>query len=132
MPPVAKLLSVLALLGATPLLAYSDAPAPLSAKAQQQLAGRTAGKPVNCVQLSRIGATTIVDETAVIYKQSSRLWYVNQLDDGHCALLRPRRTLITSTSSGNLCGNDLVTIADPASPITYGACGLGKFVPYTK
>ncbi len=127
-----KLLPALALLAATPLLAWSDTPAPLSEKAQKELAGRTAGKPVNCIQLNRIGPTKIVDQTAIIYKQSPRLWYVNQPDDGHCALLRPRRTLITSTPTSQLCGNDLVTIADPSSPITYGACGLGKFVPYTK
>jgi hypothetical protein len=127
-----KLLPAFALLAATPLLAHSDTPAPLSDKAKKELAGRTAGKPVSCIQLNRIGATRIVDATAVIYKQSSRLWYVNQPDDGHCALLRPRRTLITRTTTSQLCGNDLVMIADPSSPITYGSCGLGKFVPYTK
>lgn len=132
MPRAVPILSAVALLVATPLLAYSDTPAPLSEKALKELTGRTPGTPVNCVQLSRIGSTKIVDETAVIYKQSSRLWYVNQLDDGHCAGLKPNRALITRTTSSQLCGNDLVTIALPNSPITYGACGLGKFVPYTK
>ena len=127
-----KLLPFLALLAATPLLARSDSPAPLSEKAQKVLAGHTAGKPVRCIQLNRIGPTTIVDETAIIYKQSSRLWYVNQPDDGRCSLLKPRRMLITSTPTSQLCGNDMVTIADPSSPITYGSCGLGRFVPYTK
>ena len=107
--------------------AYFDAASPLKI-----LEYTAAGKPVACVRLNRIGSTRIVDETAVIYKQSSRLWYVNQPDGGRCALLKPRRTLITRTSSGQLCGNDLVTIAEPGSPITYGACGLGQFVPYTK
>jgi hypothetical protein len=132
MNSVLKLLPTFALLAATPLLAYSDSPAPLSEKAQKELAGRTAGKPVHCIQLNRIDGTKIVDQTAIIYKHSSRLWYVNQPNDGHCALLRPRRTLITTTQTSQLCGNDLVTIADPSSPITYGACGLGKFTPYTK
>ena len=59
------ILPALALLAAAPLLAYSDTPAPLSAKARKALAGRTAGEPVDCVQLSRIGSTEIVDETAV-------------------------------------------------------------------
>lgn len=122
-----------ALLAAAPLHAgEADKPVSLSAKAQKELAGRTPGKPVACVPLNRLGATRIVDETAIIYKQSPRLWYVNQPDDGHCTLLRPNRTLITRTSSSQLCSNDLVTIADPGSPITYGACGLGPFIPYTK
>jgi len=126
------ILPALALLAAAPLLAHSDSPAPLSEKAQKALAGRTAGKPVNCVQLNRIGSSTIVDETAIIYKQSSSLWYVNQPDQGSCNLLRPRRTLMTRTSSSQLCGNDLVSVADLSSGITYGACGLGKFVAYRK
>lgn len=109
-----------------------DSPVPLSARAQKELSGRTAGAPVSCVQLRRIGTTRIVDATAVIYKQSARLWYVNQPDNGRCTLLRPNRMLITTTSTGQLCSNDLLTIAEASSPITYGACGLGRFVPYTK
>ncbi len=124
--------SLLPLLAVPLLLAASDAPAPLSAKALKELEGRTAGAPVSCVQLRRIQSTRIVDETAIIYKQSSRLWYVNQPDRGHCALLHPNRVLITRTTTAQLCGADLVTVAEANSPITYGACGLSEFVPYTK
>lgn len=124
--------SLLPLIALPLLLAASDAPAPLSPKALKELAGRTAGAPQSCVQLRRIRSTVIVDETAVIYKESPRLWYVNQPDGGRCSLLRPNRVLITRTTTSQLCGNDLVTIAEQVSPITYGACGLGKFVPYTK
>ena len=112
--------------------AATDAPAALSSQALKELSGRTAGAPVSCVQLRRITATRIVDATAIIYKQSPRLWYVNQPDNGRCALLRPNRVLITTTTTSQLCGNDLVTIAEASSPITYGACGLSRFVPYTK
>ncbi|KQX25368.1 MULTISPECIES: DUF6491 family protein [unclassified Sphingomonas] len=129
MPEARSLLPLLAL---PLLLAASDGPAPLSDKAMKELAGRTAGAPVSCVTMRRIQSTRIVDETAVIYKESSRRWYVNQLDRGRCALLQPNRVLITQRTTGQLCGNDLVTIAEQTSPITYGACGLGEFVPYTK
>lgn len=123
--------AVLALL-CVPVLVAADAPAPLSPKAQKELSGRTAGAPLSCVQLRQIGTSRIVDSTAIIYKQSSRLWYVNQPDRGRCDLLRPNRVLITTSSTGQLCANDLVTIAEPNPPITYGACGLGQFVPYRK
>ena len=132
MPRLSMLLPAFALLAAAPLLATSDTPVPLSPKALDVLAGRTAGKPSTCIQLRLMGSTQIVDETAVIYKQSSRLWYVNQPENGHCTQLRPRLALITRTSTGQLCSNDLVTIADPGSPVTHGSCGLGRFVPYTK
>lgn len=124
--------SLLPLLALPLLLAASDAPAPLSAKAVKQLAGRTAGDPVSCIQLTRIRSSEIVDATAVIYKESARRWYVNQPDGGRCNGLDPRRILITRTPSSQLCGNDLITIAEADSPITYGACGLGKFTPYTR
>ena len=114
------------------LLAASDAPAPLSARAVKELTGRTAGDPVSCIQLTRIRSSEIVDATAVIYKESAKRWYVNQPDGGRCDMLTPRRILITRTSGSQLCGNDLITIAEAGSPITYGACGLGRFVPYTK
>lgn len=127
-----RIRSLLPLLALPLLLAASDAPAPLSAKAIKQLAGRTAGEPVSCIQLTRVRSSEIVDETAIIYKESSRRWYVNQPDGGRCPMLEPRRILITRTPSGQLCGNDLITIAEAGSPITFGACGLGKFVPYTR
>lgn len=124
--------SLLPLLALPILLAAADAPAPLSDKAMKELTGRTAGTPTSCVSMRRIQSTRIVDETAVIYKESSRRWYVNQLDHGRCALLRPNRVLITQRSTSQLCSNDLVTIAEQVSPITYGACSFGEFVPYTK
>jgi len=123
---------LLPLLALPMLLAASDAPAPLSARALKQLAGRSAGEPVSCIQLTRIRSSEIVDATAVIYKESPRRWYVNQPDHGRCTMLNPRRIIITRTPSTQLCGNDLITIAEADSPITYGACGLGKFVPYTR
>ena len=126
-------LPILPILIALPLLlAASDAPAPLSAKAVKELAGRTAGEPVSCLQVARIRSSQIVDATAIIYKESSRRWYVNQPDEGRCAMLNPNRIIITRTSTGQFCVNDIITIAEAGSPITYGACGLGKFVPYSR
>lgn len=129
MPYIRSLLPLLAL---PLLLAASDAPAPLSAKAQKELAGRTAGTPMSCVPLRLLRSTRIVDETAIIYKESSRRWYVNQPESGRCALLRPNRLLVTRGTTSQLCVNDLVTIAEQTAPITYGACSLGQFIPYTK
>jgi hypothetical protein len=124
--------SLLPLLALPILLAAADAPAPLSDKAMKELAGRTAGTPISCLPFRRVQSTRIVDETAVIYKESSRRWYVNQLDHGRCALLKPNRVLVTRGTTSQFCSNDLVTIAEQVSPITYGACSFGEFVPYTK
>lgn len=124
--------TMLLLLALPALLAAQDAPAPLSDKAKGELAGRTAGDPLSCVPIRNLRSTRIVDESAIIYKVSSRLWYVNQPDRGHCALLRPNRVIVTRTQSSQLCTNDLVMIAEQNAPVTYGACGLGSFIPYTR
>lgn len=124
--------NLLLLLALPILLAAEDAPAPLSDKARGELAGRTAGEPLSCVPIRALRSTRIVDESAIIYKTSNRLWYVNQPDRGHCALLRPNRVIVTRTQSSQLCANDLVMIAEQNAPVTYGACGLGSFVPYTR
>jgi len=76
--------------------ATADRPmTPLSAKAEKALAGRTPGKPVSCLSLPTINSSTIVDDTAIIYKVSNRPWYVNRPDNGSCQALHPNRTLVT-------------------------------------
>lgn len=114
--------------------AAADRPEPpLSAKALKALEGRVAGKPVSCLTLPMIGSSTIVDQTAIIYKVSDRLWYVNRPDGGSCPALQPDRTLVTHPTTSELCDLDIVHVMDVQTPVMeYGACGLGKFVPYRK
>jgi hypothetical protein len=127
------------ILGATALLAATGAsvsaqsrePAPLTPKAAEVLAGRTAGKPVSCVRLRDVRSTQIVDESAIIYKLTNKRWLVN-FPSGGCPSLRPDRTLVTSTPSTSLCRGDIARVIDPPTPIEYGSCGLGSFVPYTR
>jgi len=124
------------------LLALSSAPLPAAAPANslpppgpaltKALAGRTPGKPLTCINLPAIGSSTSLAEGAIIYKQSSRLWYVNRPDDGRCTLLRRDRAIATRTPSTQLCRGDIVRVFDPVGHFDYGACGLGDFVPYTK
>jgi hypothetical protein len=102
-----------------------------SPKLREALAGRTAGPPTSCINLRDIRSSRIIDESAIIYEMSSRLWYVN-MPDGGCPGLHPNRALVSRTPSTSLCRGDIVRIIDPPSPMTFGACGLGKFVPYTK
>jgi hypothetical protein len=103
----------------------------LTPKVAEVLAGRTAGKPVSCVRLRDVRSTQIVDESAIIYKLNNKRWLVN-FPAGGCASLRPDRTLVTSTPSTSLCRGDIARVIDPPTPIEYGSCGLGDFVPYTR
>ncbi len=117
------------LLLAAPALAQEPA-APLSPKLQTALRGRIAGTPVDCINLPRIRSSTIIDKTAIIYKESPRRWYVNRPAAG-CPL-DPKRALVTRIPSTRLCRMDLVGIVDLPLHFNYGACALGDFVPYTR
>ncbi len=98
------------------------------------LSGRVAGPPSDCISLATQGrSSTIVDDTAIIYKESRRRWWVNFPQGGKCSVIRPNRALVTVTPGTRLCRMDLVRIVDlrPA-PFDYGACALGEFTPYTR
>lgn len=110
----------------------SDIPATLSPKLARLVEGRTAGPPVNCVNLRQMRTTRIVDETAVIYEQSRGRWFVNFPQGGKCPGLTADRAIATRTPSNQLCSGDLVRVFDQTTPIQYGSCALGKFVPYTR
>lgn len=105
--------------------------APMTAKVARALAGRTASKPQSCISLREARSSQIVDETAIIYEISRKRWMVN-FPEGGCAALRPNRAIVTRTPSTQLCRGDIATIIDPPTPIDYGSCGLGDFVPYTR
>lgn len=95
------------------------------------LAGRTAGKPVSCINQKSIDSSTIVDG-AIIYRESAGRWYVNSPDKGRCTILKPDRQLVTHTTGTQLCRLDNVRVVDLVSHMEYGSCTLGDFVPYTK
>ena len=123
--------ALLTLAGAAGAAAPSAVPPPLSEAAAKALAGRTAGRPVECVHLRDVQQTQIIDETAIIYQLGNRRWLVN-FPEGGCTSLRKDRALITRTPSDNLCRGDIAVVVDPFSRIESGSCGLGSFVPYTR
>jgi hypothetical protein len=95
------------------------------------LAGRTAGKPVSCINQKNIDSSTIVDG-AIIYREKGGLLYVNRPDKGRCTILQPDRQLVTRTTVTQLCQLDNVRVVDMVSRMQYGSCTLGDFVPYAK
>jgi hypothetical protein len=92
--------------------------------------GRVAGKPVDCIDMQRIDGTEIVDGTAIVYRDGSRI-YVNRPAMGRQSL-RDDDILLTHTWSSQLCNIDTVRLLDRVSRFEHGFVGLGKFVPYTK
>jgi len=96
----------------------------------QILDGRTAGPPVDCIDLHNIDSTEVVDGTAIVYHDGNRL-YVNRPTMGRESL-DSDDILLTRTWSPELCSIDTVRLIDRGSRFERGFVGLGQFVPYVK
>ena len=93
------------------------------------LDGRVAGKPVDCIHTWRSGNLSIVDNTAIVYRDG-RTIYVNRTQ--HPEDLDWNDVLVIKRfDSGQLCKLDNVTTIDRGSGITTGVVFLTDFVPYT-
>jgi hypothetical protein len=97
---------------------------------QKMLAGRVAGKPVNCISLSGSNSSQIIDGKAIVYRVGSRL-YVNEPRSGAQSLHRDD-ILVTRTIGSQLCSIDTVRLIDRGSRFPRGFVSLGQFVPYSK
>ncbi|RYG15858.1 hypothetical protein EON82_25730 [bacterium] len=129
MPKLASLLAAAALVATVVLPAQAG---PRQARGEARLAklldGREAGKPVDCIQLSSVSSTEIVDGTAIVYRVGSKL-YVNRPDTGASSLRRDD-VLFFSNHDSRLCSVDSVKLLDSGSHFQKGFVGLSKFVPY--
>jgi hypothetical protein len=123
-----KLMLLAAVTLASPAIAARrDAP---DVQLQKMLAGRVAGKPVNCISLSGSNSSQIIDGKAIVYRVGSRL-YVNEPRSGAQSLHRDD-ILVTRTIGSQLCSIDTVRLIDRGSRFPRGFVSLGQFVPYSK
>jgi hypothetical protein len=128
-------LAVLAGCTGTPSPSEEAAAARRVARAETELAdalkGKTAGKPVSCVNLRDLRSTKTIGDRTLIYEVSSRLAYRND-PAGGCPASAAGRTLITRTPSTQLCRGDIVRVVDLTAGFDVGTCLLGDFIPYRK
>ncbi|MDB5678466.1 hypothetical protein [Sphingomonas bacterium] len=92
------------------------------------LAGRAAGKPVDCVDQARLGGPEIIDSRTLLYRDGRTIWR-NDLPAA-CPGLRPMATLIVELYGSQLCRNDHVRAQEVGSVIPGPVCRLGSFTPY--
>lgn len=122
-----------------PLLALASCATPnesSSENAQRQLAraleGRVAGTPVNCVSTSRLGGPQIIDNRTILYRESGRRVWRNDLPDD-CPFLRDDRILVVELHGSSMCRNDTFSVLDRGGlRIPLGKCRLGQFTPYDR
>jgi hypothetical protein len=99
------------------------------AQLAQEIEGRVAGEPVNCIPLHRIRSTRIIDRTAIVYDAGATI-YVNR--PANVETLDRFDTLVVKPFASQLCRIDSVQLIDSSLRATTGFLALGKFVPYTR
>jgi hypothetical protein len=120
-----------ALIGsAAPAVAAQPDNAKGEAKLAKALAGRVAGKPVNCIPQYSITSSETIDGVAILYRVGSTI-YVNRPRIGADAL-DSDDILVSKTQGSQLCSLDTINLVDRSSRIQRSFITLDDFVPYTK
>jgi hypothetical protein len=122
-----------ALLAGAALIATPAVAAPRDTPEQQLaklLAGRTPGKPVDCISLSSSNSSQIIEGKAIVYRVGGKL-YVNEPRSG-AESLDDDDILVTKVFGSQLCSIDTVNLVDRSSRFPHGFVSLGKFVPWTR
>jgi hypothetical protein len=118
------------------LVAVAPAAARQSAKERgeaelaQQLKGLVPGKPQDCISLSRIEGSNIVDSTAIVYRGLGGVTYVNRPNGAE--MLREDDIPVQFVWGSQLCRLDRLKLLDRSTRMERGFANLGEFVPYTK
>lgn len=127
-----KHLGTLAALAAAGLVA-----APLQAARQsgeerlaELIEGRVAGEPRHCLPMLGSRPLTLIDKTAIVYKDGNRVWvnrtaYPESIDEDDILIIR-------KFGSSSLCRSDTITQADRYTGMFSGVIFLEDFVPYEK
>jgi len=102
---------------------------------EEKLAARLKGflpeKPVHCVDLQRLGSSEIIDRTAILYRSSGGLYYLNRPRGGQSSLGWDD-VLITRTFGSQLCDGDVIRLLDRSSRMERGFVILDEFIPYRR
>ncbi|HEV2600559.1 hypothetical protein [Sphingopyxis sp.] len=124
----------------TLFIAAALAAVPAASSAREKLApedqlaklleGRVAGEPQNCLPLTSLGSSQVIDKTAIVYRAGSTLW-VNR-PDGGAQSLDDDDILVLKTTGSQLCSIDTIELRDRSSHMYSGFVSLGKFVPYRR
>ncbi|MDO9370690.1 MAG: hypothetical protein Q7T68_19170 [Sphingopyxis sp.] len=124
----------------TLFIAAALAAVPAASSAREKLApedqlaklleGRVAGQPQDCLPLTSLGSSQVIDKTAIVYRSGGTLW-VNR-PDGGAASLDDDDVLVLKTSGSQLCSIDTIELHDRSSHMYSGFVSLGKFVPYRR
>ena len=86
------------------------------------------GEPINCIQLTRIRSSDVIDNRTIDFKMRGSKIYRNTLPR-KCSRLGFEEAFSYRTSLNKLCNVDIIRVLDRTGPgiRETTACGLGKF-----
>jgi hypothetical protein len=85
------------------------------------------GEPINCIQTRNIRSSTVHDDFTIDFEMLGGQVLRNTLPN-RCPSLGFERRFAHSSTTGNLCNVDTVTVLD-SNGRSGASCGLGQFVP---
>lgn len=100
------------------------------ARLAQALAGKVAGRPIDCLPSYRADRMEVIDRDTILYR-AGRTSYV-QHTNGHCYPGGPRGGyyLVTRQFGSGTCRGDIAQVVDSASRTFAGSCSFNEFIPY--
>jgi hypothetical protein len=104
----------------------------VSAAKDDPLAGRVAGKPMECISnFETQSQAQIIDNATIAYSRTAKRTWITH-PEGNCPGLQPFRTLMVERRGSQLCrGDRFRTIQAPAT-VPSDVCFFGMFTPYDK
>ena len=115
---------------ATASVASQDGWSKAEADYQRQIADKTPGKPVDCIDTRYTRPSLSAYRDKLIYRVSRKLVYVNQTTGG-CEMVGRDAVLVTRQFQTRLCRGDIAQTVDRQTGIGNGNCAIGSFTPYT-
>lgn len=98
----------------------------------EALAGRTQGKPVDCIATYRSDQMQVIDDWTILFKDG-RTVYVQNPKGGCRGLGIGGYTLVMRQFGiSQICRGDINTLVDLRNGMPGGSCVFTQFVPYTK
>ena len=96
----------------------------------QTLAGRTAGAPVECVDIQRSSGSFRSVGGAIIFSVGGRLYRSDPVDG--CRFLRSDPVIVVDAYGSRVCRNDRFRTIDRGTSIPSAYCRFGAFAPYER
>jgi hypothetical protein len=106
---------------------------PINEEAAEKLASfERTGEVTTCLSVSRITSITAVDERTLLIRSGVNDYYVSDLSGDCNGATRGSNRFEYSTSTSQLCRNEIIRVVDNTGGFLAGSCGMGSFEKLAK